>query len=546
MSVTKEKTLAQLRTFAQDFNAHKPDSEPAAPVPAPKQKQAPAHSPVPENHSEEKKPQKAKTTPRIVVSPKKKKDKIDQSGPQHSATSIEKERLKKSFDKKSAKAKPVQKITVTAKPTPRKKINTGAPANVITATKKAPGAVNRDSFLKGVQKWFSRLFKHRTKTQVPTYQVNTATRRKGVIQKAATKSGAIFTSDTADLRRSISQRQPDKSDDINIIWTPYTDMGSRLLEAADEEQPIDAKSTPSRRPSESDPRSATPHPTETNTVRGTERMGLAEIPEPSQKPGPLEESEPITELPKEPVQPTSAAARLPEKKTSPFTALRELFQGNTEAVSTDALALGIAASIAGVALVVLLAQSMLNLVKPDQTIVTPTEPDPILSSLSVQTYVLNADDIESMQQALADAATIVTSTEAEVQFVDETRTPIAPAQLSTFMNLQLNPNLRENIDQMHVVVIDSVQTGLVFEVTDTFTALGGMLEWESRMRENLDPLLGLIDRPVAALSFTDATANSRDLRVLSDGVDEVLVYGFVDENTILIVPSTESFTRLAD
>src|SRR5690606_16735926 len=59
-------------------------------------------------------------------------------------------------------------------------------------------------------------------------------RRRGVIQKATTKSGSIFTSDNETLKEEIRLRQATAgaSDDIDINWSPNNEAGYPLLESS--------------------------------------------------------------------------------------------------------------------------------------------------------------------------------------------------------------------------------------------------------------------------------------------------------------------------
>lgn len=554
MSVSKDKTLAKVRTFAQDFNEHKPATTTSTPTPP--------------------------TTKPAVVSVKKSPAKP--TPPPAVTASIERE-LKKQKEitataptptppppppppKKTVASKPIPKITVAATPTPKKKkINSGAPATVITATKKAPGRPNQQTFLASIQKWFAELFTRTPKQKTPTYSVSSATRRKGVIEKAATKSGTVFTSDAASFRTSLAQRSPDLPKESHLTWSPHTESVFELLEA------------PATAVQESDlnPPAAVPAPPAQATIATTpsvpdrvdERWEPATSPPaptpppitspvvPPPAPLPAEETIPVepvqpaiqTVPPKPPAAPATAAATPApvaiKKPASPIlSSVRALLAGERELPSTNAIALGLVAGFSGIVAIVVVVQTLAGLLMSDTPEATKVERVTILPNTSLVEYQLPTSGVDPASIS-ATAPTLVTTATAEVLFTTTADEPVAASSLVNLFGLSVNPSFAESITDVRLVVLDTVQLGLVLTVTDSFTALGGMLEWEATMAADLDPLLNLITTPAAATRFVDESRGNLDLRVLTDGSDTVLVYGFLDEETILITKRVEAFGR---
>ena len=66
--------------------------------------------------------------------------------------------------------------------------------------------------------------------------------------------------------------------------------------------------------------------------------------------------------------------------------------------------------------------------------------------------------------------------------------------------------------------------------------------WEGAMSADLAPLFG----PSTITKSLDSKINNRDVRVLIDPFNsDVIVYGFLDRNTLLITNSRETFSVIA-
>jgi hypothetical protein len=226
-------------------------------------------------------------------------------------------------------------------------------------------------------------------------------------------------------------------------------------------------------------------------------------------------------------------------------ALRALFKGQSDVLSTNALALGVVSIAAGTLAVVLLVQAVIGIFTAEVTVVAEENPPALLPGLHTSRYALPTVDAPTLNLALADTAAIVSTAEEEIIFANQTGVPLSAQELSTLLDLDLNPNLRQSLTSLRLVVTDTIQHGLVLEVDDPFTALGGMLEWEESMAGDLRELLFIPNRPLDSYSFTDDTYLDIDRRVLTDGSEELLVYGFVTDNIILITRTTATFERLA-
>jgi len=70
----------------------------------------------------------------------------------------------------------------------------------------------------------------------------------------------------------------------------------------------------------------------------------------------------------------------------------------------------------------------------------------------------------------------------------------------------------------------------------------GLLEWEGMIQSDLSPLFGT---PSGLTRFTDAVRENKSIRILYDDTGrELLLYSFIDKNTVVITTSGEALARL--
>lgn len=82
---------------------------------------------------------------------------------------------------------------------------------------------------------------------------------------------------------------------------------------------------------------------------------------------------------------------------------------------------------------------------------------------------------------------------------------------------------------------------IVIHISSFDTAFGGILLWESSMNRDLAPLFS----PAVQTAGKDVRISNADTRILTDEVGrEVLVYGFVNKQTILIAPTRDVFIEV--
>ncbi len=101
-------------------------------------------------------------------------------------------------------------------------------ATIITDNKR-----NRFRFFPAVKRaltdWFSNYQEEQRQKKIPKYVVPDAEIRKGVIQKATSKTGRFATSDFSSIQDRIRQREEYEKRMEHVTWTPNTDVGYSLL-----------------------------------------------------------------------------------------------------------------------------------------------------------------------------------------------------------------------------------------------------------------------------------------------------------------------------
>lgn len=138
----------------------------------------------------------------------------------------------------------------------------------------------------------------------------------------------------------------------------------------------------------------------------------------------------------------------------------------------------------------------------------------------------------------------------EIVFTDpETDEPIPPRQLVRIFTLPLNADFAAAVTGLTIALRQETYPALVISVDNVEAAQGGLLGWESTMAFDVLDLLGQGingSSPLARAPFTDGRVAGYDVRYVTDENDSIrLVYGFVDENTIVITTDEQTFATLA-
>ena len=71
------------------------------------------------------------------------------------------------------------------------------------------------------------------------------------------------------------------------------------------------------------------------------------------------------------------------------------------------------------------------------------------------------------------------------------------------------------------------------------------LNWDTKIITDFSPLFGT--PPQTNIRFTDAVRNNSATRILYDSTkNEILLYSFINQNTVVITTSSEALTKIIE
>lgn len=592
MSDKTHKTLTKLRTFQID-QAHARGEEP---VVVPKIIQS-KNNPVPA------------VAPKIVIKNNKAFSSVTET-PAPSPLLVTPpvppsfHELKKSAHSKiehivSKEAKPVSKTVTVRKNEPALlRRSFSSTATVITSNKKnefkffsAVGAALKD--------WVTGL---NTKNKTPKYTVNATERRKGVIQKATTSSGAVFTTDIDTLKKEITRKREQVLDEAphptHLNWSPQTEPGFPLIEGPHHLAALPAKRPviveykkrslptpqivePAEKKDEIPRRVFTPLPN-VDPTKETGRWGpdSALAPDSPYAPTRLETLKPpvpppIFRIPGQVIaQPTEPAAPLynppptqayipptPTASTQQFevptlnlskpgtsipnkpnprsaylrNGMRQLFRFDTTAATVV-----LVGSIVSFVMVFLIVKTFLGIIAPSISVSEPVislaEPlSPKGKVIDVAVSAVSKDAIVSALSTESRPASGVT----EFRILTADGGVIAGDTLWDSFGFSSNPNLARSITEARLGYA-SRESVIILKVTDAVTVFGALLSWEQDMATEIRPWFE--NDETGTSTFTDDTVGNSDIRILKSGNEVIIVYGFIDKNTLVITESLEAYS----
>lgn len=462
------------------------------------------------------------------------------------------------------------KIVVRAKKRDLSKKVSASGGTIITDTKKAEQNF-LGAFFTSITSWLTSVQKSFQKKQPVTYKVADAERRKGVIQKATSKTGTIFTADNETLKEEIRRRQqaptPHHTD---ITWSPQTEPGYPLLESSKiksfepvikpERIKVEFKKASLPPPAIVGPSFAEPAvvpppltsywESEAPTVRETVTQPQPPVAPPVLPPpveitpapepiiqAPLGESQPDTE----PAETVRIHVAIPPRPRRQGRITVQEFIGVVR-TNTNALTLTIATVVAAFVLIVFIVKVSLGaLVTQPITTNAGATPTPFLSTTSLVDVTLPQHSIDALIGVLQEKNNL-SERPTEVRVLDTDGTPLNSATLLPILGFSGNRNLNQAVVDAHVVIAASSR-GIVLKVTDPTTVLGALLSWEPTMAQSLATTLA-IPSPSSVATFVDSTIGATDIRVLTSDGMEIVTYGFISQDTVLITKDTTTFKAI--
>lgn len=594
MSDTSHKHPIKMRTFAADMDAvRKQDGtnqktapavsmEPSTnPQPVPKAMPASFNRPnperTPEQPSKEKVPSSApaakslksiKEAPIVISEPTVKQPTANSTNKtipafhelQKNVASIQENIISEPVKNTSRKQKKRQKESL--KNTPRS--NIGYDATIITDTKSDRFQLF-PSVITSLKKWFEKLKSRRKEKSTPKYTIPEAERRKGVIQRATSKSGTIFTADSDTLREQIRRRRLQEEladEDPETTWSPYTEAGYALLESPEpvhdttQNIVLEYKRKPQliepNNPTLAIPKAAVaPNEIEeeveelsdnTTVEPDSEEDTLAEARwaasyEPAQSH--IDQTEPPLTVPAYQADSSEDAAFAPP--TQPIGHIRP-----TKLTDTNTLTITLLVGIIGVIAIFFTARVFFTHIanQADQeTSPIIVKSEPIIAAANITGLPITVQTLQHIPALLDTAVASSSGSLTEFAVVSGIGDVVSPSYLFEVLRFDTKANLRQSLTAAHFISINQSKPGLVLSFVDEDAVRGGLLQWEPSMYNNFSVFYG--NTATQNTSFTDQKIAGIDVRVLTDATgEEKLVYGFLSDNTVLITATTEDFSSI--
>lgn len=429
-------------------------------------------------------------------------------------------------------------------------------AVIISDTKKSRFRL-LPSIFSSLSKWFREAWEKQAAKKIPKYTVPETSRRKGVIQRATSKTGKLTSFDHTSITARIRERQERATPKTpTTVWTANTEPGYPLLEAPEEKitnvQVVPRKSF----------RTITPEP-----AAKIEEAKVVETPPPpppvlveakiAPEPVIIEETPtklttPLVEREVEEIvinNPTLEPEELVEQSVTKLkpASLREwLFIINTNTIS-----IGVAGIVLFVVIVGAIGYVWYSTQVKDLDIITaPNHPTLIPAPLQLTT-VTPLD----RKQLLETATSNLTQNKfpvLQILFVDSPAgyNAVPAPKILTTLNPELNTTFTESINYIYFGIIEKNQPFIILRITDSATAKGGMLAWEQTLYKDLEPLFsGFVQSMVSAtkeLKFKDHIVSNMDIRTLEDSNQRpYMVYGIINQNTLVITNDTTTYLEVA-
>lgn len=497
------------------------------------------------------------------------------------------------------KAKPVaSKKTQNAKILVEVDNEDAADATVITDTKKDRFRL-LPSLLRSINNWFSDHKEARRRKAVPKYTVAETTRRKGVIQKATSKTGKAATADFRNLQERIKNRSEEEmvvSQSGQTFWTPDTEPGFLLLEEDNEPQVTNVVIEPRRsihtnaatledftedEINEDDLRweaEANPEPakdvgprqsevtepeTKTQPEPEPEQTWEESVPEPEVAPTPQAvtiENEPtevqieptiVEPEPETPEETVLVPVISDEEKTTrlippkPKRYIDITFWQQLKELNTNALALVISIVILIIASSVFVVQVLLNRDVSPEAEVAPTV-ESLLLNTELKLLVRNDVSAQSLISSISAEQANVTGI-VQIAFVEAfpSNQPLLPSTLIDQLELNTETNLAQSTEELRFGYTSTAQPFILMKVPNTMVAQGGLLIWEKNLYSDFSKVFGLNPTSQSVSNFTDSTFAGRDVRSIKQpNGDDMLIYGIIN-NTVIITTNSDSYRELS-
>ena len=319
--------------------------------------------------------------------------------------------------------------------------------------------------------------------------------------------------------------------------------------SAQEDIPVENKSTPVAEVLEALPQIPE---AETETVA---REVVAEIPKPFVEVPVLPVQKVVSEIPEEPLMVTAKdnSAKLPIQKseavqrTKPSAVVKEVRRFKPTQTDTPSriytyvlIAVCLIATISGVGVT----YYYYTLSNAPNAVTSYVVPSPLISQKTIPVGLeLTAQETLSALKAVVVKENQVVSVYPTVPLSEGGVKPASTSEILTLLALKAPGSFTRSIKEFSFGGIDA-NTPYIIIVGGSFdTLFAGMLQWEKNLLSDLSPFFE--NTSSAQLAFTDAIASNKNIRVLTDqNGEDVVIYTFINQNTILITNKREALQTL--
>ncbi len=456
-----------------------------------------------------------------------------------------------------------------------------------------------------IKRWFAEQKQARIRSRAPKYTVPDSSLRKGVIQKATSKTGKSATFDYKSIQERIKERsqsaQPHKP---TTTWSAHIEPGIFLLPSPDEPTPPPTPKTtnvqvvprksilvkrdvvvaPSKpipqAPQRPEPsvKNITPFKTSvTSPLQKTPSKPISIQIKPAQSrtvtappPRPKPQAIPVDPTPLTKIEPLPAAVEptprpepiIPEKETSPSPTLRVESEFSTERepavtkltpqgfrdwlflLNTNVLALAVSGAVVACVCVGALGYFWYQYeIRLIELTTEPQHPTFVDGPLQVLAVSSSKPILPTLIQNLEQHEFPVL----QITLANETLTTLLSPQLA-FRSIGASPDssLVSNTSYLYFGSLQTKEHFLLLQVTDATAAQGSLLSWEATILEELLPVIQPgTPSGIIDYRFTDAIVASTDTRVVRDGAGtELMIYGIVDRSLVIIAPDRTTFEKI--
>ena len=457
-------------------------------------------------------------------------------------------------DSKANNPKPVESLKVgkpiinrSTKKKPTNKLNIGYDTTIITDTKKH----NPDFFpaiIKSFSDWIQKILTPKPKA-TPKYMAADSSTRKGVTQKATTKSGSIFTTDNENLKEQIRKRRREEAGQENLVpkktettWSPYTETGYDLLESPDLEQ----ESYPSI-PGVPKENSSVKSDTVTEPSPGAEQREVDFDEERWSSPEP--EKQPVAETID---APSAREAIESESEEEPKAEIRSedkadsqkaVFSDKLEEVDTNTMSVMVLMIIIGLVSVVLVGRLVYQylIISPEISSTPVSKIVALLENSTLSNLYLTTADLNNVSGLIDQKRQNSGEAILEIALTDTEGNELSAPYVFELLDFSMMPLMKQSITSVRFLSVDQKEELVLLRFNNEENVRGGFLSWEENLSSDLSELYGTT---VSNNNFIDQQSADIDTRELINNDGSVITYSLVNESTALITLNENDLERI--